>query len=273
MTTTRRDWAAILAHGATLVRGYPYRITLRQLHYLLVSAGTGGYVNDESCYKTLSAQTAEARRAGRFPKLADQTRTIDRNESWTSPEEALKTIAAWYRRDRTEGQDWFIVLGGEKATLLAQLSDWFGELGFPLVLLRGYSSQTYVDDVADMVRADGRQAVLIYAGDFDPSGEDILRDFLARCPVFDKVEHVAVRPPQIAAFSLDEKPGKVTDSRAAGFTARHGKLVQVEVEAIVPATLRALYQAAIDDYWDESVYDIAVARETVERDRLRGATL
>ncbi|HEY9377833.1 MAG TPA: hypothetical protein VIQ02_12150 [Jiangellaceae bacterium] len=273
MTKTRRDWATIVVTGAALVRSYPYRITLRQLHYLLVSSGIGGYVNDESCYKTLSSRTAAARRAGFFPALLDQTRDIDRATSWTSPTEALETIADWYRRDRTEDQDWFVVLGGEKATLLAQLSDWFGDLGLPLVLLRGYSSQTYVDDVAEMVVTDGRPAVLIYAGDFDPSGEDILRDFLARCPHFDKVEHVAVLEPQIGSLGLVEMPGKTTDSRAAGFVARHGRLVQVEVEAIGPAMLRALYQTAIDAYWDESTYDAVIVREDAERARLRDATL
>jgi hypothetical protein len=35
---------------------------------------------------------------------------------------------------------------------------------------------TYFDDVSDMLDRDDRPTVLIYAGDFDPSGEDILRD-------------------------------------------------------------------------------------------------
>jgi hypothetical protein len=226
---TRRSWSVIIEAARSIVLGYSYLITLRQLHYLLVSVAFGGYVNDEACYKRLSALTAEGRRAGRFPALLDQTRTIRRLRSWTSPADAVSDVAQRYRRDRTEGQEWLVVLGGEKATLLAQLAQWFDPLGCPIVLLRGYGSQTYVDDVAEMVEEDGRQAVLIYAGDFDPSGEDILRDFTKRCPVFDKVEHVAVQPGQVASLGLIENPGKATDSRAARFLARHGKLVQVEV--------------------------------------------
>jgi hypothetical protein len=38
-------------------------------------------------------------------------------------------------------------LAGEKATLLAQLAAWFDPLGAPIVLLRGYGSQTYLDNV------------------------------------------------------------------------------------------------------------------------------
>jgi hypothetical protein len=261
----RLDWEPIIAEAADLVAGYPYAITLRQLHYLLVAGNVGGYRNDESCYKRLSSLTAEARRAGTFPALLDQTRMIDRAAHWASPGAAVRSLAAQYRRDRTEGQDWLVVLGGEKATLLAQLRNWYGALGSPVVLLRGYGSQTYVDDVADLVEADGRPAVLIYAGDLDPSGEDILRDFLDRCPVFDAAEHIAVRPEQLDTFSLAVNPGKQTDSRAAGFVERHGRLIQVEVEALAPDDLRGLYLDAIDAYWDESTYEEVVAREDAER--------
>ena len=141
--------------------------------------------------------------------------------------------------------------GRESFTLLAQLEAWFADMG---VLHRaaasGYGSQTYIDDVADLARRDGRQAVLIYAGDFDPSGEDILRDFTERCDAWEEVEHIAVRPEQIDELGLPVNPGKVTDSRAAAFTERHGELVQVEVEAIEPDVLRQLYADALEGYWD-----------------------
>lgn len=125
----------------------------------------------------------------------------------------------------------------------------FADLGPPIVLLRGYGSQTYVDDVAHLARRDGRKAVLIYGGDFDPSGEDILRDFTERCEVWDQVEHIAVRPGQVDELGLVVNPGKASDSRAGAFVARHGELVQVEVEAIEPDVLRQLYTAALEGFW------------------------
>jgi hypothetical protein len=67
------------------------------------------------------------------------------------------------------------MLGAEKAILVAQLDTRFDPLGMPIVLLRGYASRTCVDDVAYEVNTDGRPAILIYAADLDPSGEDILR--------------------------------------------------------------------------------------------------
>lgn len=261
-------WGPIIGRAGDIVDGYPYLITLRQLHYRLVMTAGLGYQNTESHYKRLSALTAEYRRAGSFPVLLDQTREIHRAQAWTSPQSALQALADQYRLDRSEGQDAFIVLGGEKATLLAQLDDWFSDLGLPIVLLRGYGSQTYIDDVTELVEADGRKAVLVYAGDFDPSGEDILRDFTERCQVFDEVRHIAVRPEQVDELGLVPNAGKASDSRAAGFVERHGQLVQVEVEAIPPDTLRDLYQDAIDDYWDESQCEAVVAREEEQRSRL-----
>jgi hypothetical protein len=265
---TRRDWGPIIDTATGVVAEYEYLITLRQLHYRLVMAGID-YQNSQSDYKRLSELTAEGRRNGTFPALLDQTRTITVAPSWTSQGQAMRALAEQYRRDRSEGQEHLIVLGGEKATLLAQLAAWFDNLGAPIVLLRGYGSQTYLDDVTDMALLDGRPAVLLYAGDLDPSGEDILRDFTERCDVWKTVEHIAVRPGQIDDLGLPVNPGKATDSRAAGFEARHGHLIQVEVEAIEPETLRGLYQSALDRYWDMSRFEGCLAAERAERARLQ----
>jgi hypothetical protein len=107
-----------------------------------------------------------------------------------------------------------------------------------------------------------------FAGDQHPSGEDIDRDFLLRTGCFAQVERVTLTAEQVDAYRLPPQPGKQTDSRVAGFVARHGRLVQVELDALAPDDLQALYQAAIDRYWDASAYAAALAREAQERERL-----
>jgi hypothetical protein len=281
---TRREWAPILDVARGIVESYSYRITLRQLHYRLVMTAGLGYANALGDYKQLSSLTAEGRRGGTFPALLDQTHTIEGGGGFLSPTEALSWLAARYTRLRDEGQQWLVVLGGEKATLLAQLRQWFGPLGVRIVLLRGYGSQTYVDDVAAMVDDDVRPAVLVYAGDFDASGEDILRDFLDRCPVFSKVERVAVNAEQLDALALVVNPGKPEDARADAFIARHADLhdthdfgrdrlgrripVQVEVEAIAPTCCAASTRTRSMATGDASVYDSVLVEERVERGRL-----
>jgi hypothetical protein len=112
--------------------------------------------------------------------------------------------------------------------------------------------------------------VLIYAGDFDPSGEDIDRDFLTRTRCFDQVVRIALSAEQVRAFNLPPQMGKASDSRAGGFIARHGELVQVELDALPPDELRALFQDAIDAFWDASAYERVLAQEERDRAELRG---
>jgi hypothetical protein len=135
--------------------------------------------------------------------------------------------------------------------------------------LIGYGSQTYVDDVIADVRATGRPAVLLYAGDHDPRGEDIDRDFTARTDCWDEVRRVALTAEQVERYALPPQPGKDTDSRAAGFIARHGRLVHVELDALPPDVLRALYADAIAEFWNDDAHDATLEREAAERRTLQ----
>jgi len=139
-----------------------------------------------------------------------------------------------YRRDRTEGQRVSLYLGVEKAGIVAQLQEWFGDLGVPVLALGGYSSESYEATVIEDVGAAQRPAVLLYAGDHDPSGEDIDRNFVEKTDCWDAVRRVALTAAQVEQYRLPPQPGKDTDSRAPRFVERHGRLVQVELDACRP---------------------------------------
>jgi hypothetical protein len=64
-------------------------------------------------------------------------------------------------------------------------------------------------------------------------------------------------------------PGKASDSRAAGFVAKHGRLVQVELDALPPNVLHALYSDALAPFLDVSKIEAANAREEAERRELQ----
>jgi hypothetical protein len=264
---TRIDWPEVIDQAASIVSSYSTGVTLRQLFYRLVSAQL--IPNSQVAYKRLSALTAEARREGDFPDLIDRGRKIHQATYFSDVGHALRSVIRWYRLDRTEGQDVSLYLGVEKSGMVEQLSAWFGDLGIPILALGGYSSQTYVADVIADVQAQERPAVLLYAGDFDPSGEDIDRDFEERTGCWDEVVRVALSAEQVTSYRLPPNPGKVTDSRAGGFIARHGELVQVELDALDPNDLRVLFQAAIDRYWDVSAYEAVLDRERDDLRRLR----
>lgn len=261
------DWNVIVMRAKEIVESYSTGVTLRQLYYRLVSEGL--IPNKQQAYKTLSSKTAAARREGWFPSLIDRTRDIEKYQTQSSPENALARAHKYYLRDRGETQDWSIYIGVEKHGMVVQLLDWFGELGIPVLALGGYSSQTFVDEVREDVERQDRQSVLLYAGDFDPSGMDIDRDFEERGDCFDEVERVALDASLVKKFNLPPMPGKESDSRSAKFELKHGELVQVELDALAPEDLKALYKKAIDSYFDYSAWEKVIKQEEIEQKRMK----
>ncbi|WP_424534240.1 hypothetical protein ACOZ38_28515 [Sphaerisporangium viridialbum] len=67
-------------------------------------------------------------------------------------------------------------VAAEKDTLRVMFTSWLVDLGIPVLVVRGFGSQSYVDVVRDRTRADPRRPVLLYVGDFDCSGADIERE-------------------------------------------------------------------------------------------------
>jgi hypothetical protein len=180
----RLDWQNdVLPVAEAIVESYDTAVTLRQLFYRLVSlpVGARGRIsNTYSMYTALAHNTAEARYAGTFPDLVDNRRTITLASSWSSPREGIDALRDQYRRDRTEGQPYQIWIGSEKSGLVALLSNWFGDMGLPIIALSGQCSKPYIDQITRRVRRDGRPAVLLYAGDHDPTGWSILQNFVDR---------------------------------------------------------------------------------------------
>jgi hypothetical protein len=262
----RLSWPAILERAAEIAESYDPPPTLRQLFYRLVAEGV--LPNRQAAYKGLSRETAKARRWGRFRRLTDNTRSIDVFQSWENVAEARTWLAEQFALPRDRGQEWALFVAAEKDTMSAFLWSWFGEYGVRVFTLRGYSSESLTEQVAHAAYKDGRPPVLIYAGDHDPSGEDIDRDFVKRAGGFDAVERVALDWDQVTAYDLPPAVGKATDSRAAAFQARHGRLVQVELEAFPPDVLRGLYEEAFGRYWDKSTYEALLAEEKAERAKL-----
>jgi hypothetical protein len=263
----RTIWAPVIERAAEIVTSYDTGVTLRQLFYRLVSEQL--IPNRQTAYSQLSELTAIARRAGTFPDLIDRGREIHRPVYFDHVDDALASLAGQYRLDRTEGQDVSLYLGVEKSGMIEQLSAWFGDLGLPVVPLGGFSSQTYVKDVITDASAQERPAVLLYAGDFDASGEDIDRDFEARTGCWTKVVRVALSAAQVDQYRLPKLPGKDKDSRNDAFIERHGELVQVELDALEPGDLRSLFTEAIAPFLDVSSYERIRTQERADLQELR----
>ncbi len=304
MPRKNKDWSGILAVAAQIVRSYDTGVTLRQLFYQLVIRQL--IENNISRYGYLSTITAEARRNGDFPDLVDQRSEILEPNYFLTPEQAIKSLATRFRRDRTEGQAVSLYLAVEKAGIQNQLWEWFGRsLGLPILALGGYGSQSYkdlvkrdvqqriyVDEIADGVahkvrvsdlgrrvanRPKPRPAVLIYAGDHDASGDDIYRDFVERTGCWVATHRIALTKEQVQERNLPQSIGDKDDSRQPAFNREHGypegSKIQVELDALTPDVLRGLYQGVINHYWDDDAYQDALVREDEERYQLERITL
>jgi hypothetical protein len=260
----RLAWDAIITEAAAIVESYETGVTLRQLFYRLVSREL--IPNKQSAYSRLSSLTARARREGWFPDLIDNTRIIRRPASWDSVEELMEQAKKQYRRDRSENQTHSIYVAVEKNALATLIASWYAHYGIPVLAFGGYPSQTFVNDILDDIDSQGRPAVLIYGGDFDATGVDILRDFLKRTNgVWDEELRIALNEDQIAQYKLPPLPGKSWDPRAASFTAAYGKLIQVELDALPPDVLKKIYDDAVAQYWDEDEYKEIRKEEEKER--------
>lgn len=66
--------------------------------------------------------------------------------------------------------------------------------------------------------------------------------------------------------------GKATDSRAEPFIAKHGRLVQVELDALPPDVLRQLYAEALAKFWDDDPYQAVLRQEADESESLETAS-
>ena len=108
----RISWVQVLDAARAIVESYDTLVTLRQLFYRLVAKQL--IPNLQSYYRRLSAQTAQARRDGAFPDLADETSEIVGGGGDTSPGEVLRDAAKYYGRDHSEGQPLSIYLAVEK---------------------------------------------------------------------------------------------------------------------------------------------------------------
>lgn len=220
-------------------------------------------------YRRLSSRLARARREGRFPELIDTLREVHVPPAWPDAGAFLRQVPDWFRLDRTRGQEHALYVAAEKDTLRLQLTGWLADLGVPVLVVRGFGSQSYVDVVRERAARDRRRCVLLYVGDFDCSGEDIERDWVARTGCWDRVERVLLTRDQVRAHELAPAQGKGEDPRWPGFAARHGfdvdEPVQWEVEALPPHELRRLVLAAVDPYVDRQVLAGVVAEEDRQR--------
>ncbi|MCW8383975.1 hypothetical protein [Streptomyces justiciae] len=225
--------------------------------------------NRPAAYRKLSAKLAASVRAGEGPDLVDLTRHIHVPACWPDAGAALADTGRAFRLDRTRGQPVALYLCSEKDTLRVLFEQWVGDLGIPVLVSRGYGSESYIRTVRDRARGERRPTVLAYVGDADASGEDVMRDWIARTGCWDRIEHIALTVDQARAAELPAAIGKATDPRWPAFARRHHldptRPVQWEVEALAPDVLHRLVLDVVNQHTDRAALTDVLAEEQRQR--------
>lgn len=192
-----------------------FRLTLRQLYYQFVARGL--LENTERNYKTLGSAINDARYAG----LIDWSAIEDRNRLPAHPTEfadlpqLARAALSSYRLDRWAGQPEYVELWVEKAALAGVLQPLADEWHVTLMVNRGYSSASAMYEAALRLGARyelGQRLTVVYLGDHDPSGEDMVRDMAKRFRVFIvpvSVYKLALTMPQVEEYDPPPNPTKL----------------------------------------------------------------
>jgi hypothetical protein len=260
-----------------------YRLTLRQLYYQLVSRVV--IPNKGKEYDKLSVLLREGRMCGivDWDAIEDRLRRPSSPASFNSPQEILDAAIAQYQLPRQEGQDTYLEVWVEKDALSGVLGRVTRKYHVPILVNRGYSSASAMFDSYQRFENaynNDQSIKIIYLGDYDPSGIDMIRDVEGRTREFIEGQHgdgyafdfeilpVALTRAQIKQYNPPPNPAKMTDSRAAGFVREHGTQ-SWEVDALRPEVLNGILEAAILAHIDEKRYKAVVGREEADKKKLR----
>jgi hypothetical protein len=255
------------------------RLTLRQLYYQLVSSNV--IPNEERSYKNLGKLVSNGRLAGLidWDAIEDRVRQPKLISEWSSIRQLVASALTSFRLPRLEGQETYMELWVEKDALAGVLEPLGERYHITLMVNRGYSSQSAMYEAAERIndccsRYGCQDAVVLYLGDLDPSGEDMVRDIRERLELFAyrtiHVEKVALNIDQVQEYNLPPNPAKLSDSRAAAFIAKYGRS-SWEVDALPPRVLQELISDAIESYLDLELMEKIEERERLDKERLRDA--
>jgi hypothetical protein len=191
---------------------------------------------------------------------------------WRDTKDFLSGLETYYNRDVWATQPRHLELWLEKDALSGVFSRAMSEYGVTLNVGRGYDGWSSIRNAANRFGS-GSGVTVLYFGDFDPSGEDMVRSLrerlgeLGSCP---EIVKVALTLDDIAAYNLPPDFTKPTDSRAAKHKAVFGDL-SVELDALPLGVLRERIDSEVRQRMDLDALAAVRALEAEERERIRKA--
>lgn len=265
-----REW--IIANGIPIVNSYD-GITLRALHYRLVSIGMP---NTQRHYKRVISAMTAARWDGDvgFSDFDDHERQVigeteaDETDLDDKVEKGVEQVELWmtnYRKNRWENQPYYVEVWIEKKALQGTFQKPCEDERVALCPCKGYPSLTFLDEAYGRFSEHyDKECIILYFGDYDPSGKDIprsIQDNLDRMGADVEVVRRMLMEDQVRSLGLPPAPTKRTDTRSKYWDG----IGQVELDAIEPKELQKYCLEAIAEYFDEDLHEDLMREQKEEK--------
>ncbi len=248
---------------AILAERHPRQV--RQTAYQAVKHGLVAKTESEM-HDTVGKQLTRMREDGTIPFewIAESGRPVREPLVWESAAEALAWLAEGYRRDPWQGQAHYVEVWIEKEGLMSEVAPVTDAAAVRLWAGKGDSSVTAMYEAARRFPTD-REVHVLYFGDWDPVGEDILRVLEEklvryRAPAF-TLTRVALTPEQVTTYALPTRPTK----RRRGMRNAAFEGDSVELDALDGEVLRQLVERAIAPHVDLGVRAVVEQEEAAVR--------
>ena len=254
-------------------------LTLRQIYYQLV--GKGCIENTVSQYNMLSKLIKWARIDGHISwgDIEDRVRVYHDLTGWANSQDFvqydLSQFLEGYRRDLLQSQDEYTEVWIEKDALSSIFIRIAYRFTIPVVVCRGFSSISFLHAFKERLDYHAnKQPIMLYFGDFDPSGVEMLdamkttlRDELDVWGV--EFKRVALLREDIFTYNLPHNPNalKKSDTRARRHVENYGELA-VELDALRPDILEEKIENAIFSELDVDLFNRELESFRKELDKL-----
>lgn len=247
-------------------------ITGRGIGYKLFSAGVIPSMERaemQRVYRLLK----EAREQGRIPWswIVDETRELEKVSTWANPRDYARCVARSYRRDFWDQQPRRVMVVSEKGTVRGLLRPVLDDFAVGFQVMHGFSSATIVHDISE--DDDGRPLVILYVGDFDPSGmfmseEDLPNRFTKYAGDHVELRRIALTREQTRGLLSFPATDKRKDPRFRWFVRNFGKRCW-ELDAMDPNDLRACVKREIKRLIEPTAWKRCEVVNKAEQESLR----
>ena len=159
-------------------------LTIRQLYYQLVSRDI--IPNAQEIYGRICSFLTDLRYTGRidWEAIEDRGRTPSKPSEWDNVQELIDCALRSYRLPRWQDQEYYVELYCEKQAMEGILSPIAQKHHIYFGVNKGYSSASTMYALAkrmdEKITDENKKAVILYLGDHDPSGLDMVRDIHTR---------------------------------------------------------------------------------------------